>query len=97
MESPGGIMQNAATSRDVGKKEASRRAEGTKTFTVSIDDKTDQALDSLRKSLGKTSRADVFRLAIALLKIADDAKQGGFKVTIADKQDKVQKEILLPG
>ena len=68
-----------------------------KTFTVSIDSRLDQALDELRSSLGKTSRADVFRLAITLLKLAEEARQRGQKLVIADQDDRVVKEILLPG
>jgi metal-responsive CopG/Arc/MetJ family transcriptional regulator len=68
-----------------------------KTFTVSIDARLDHALDELRSSLGKSSRADVFRLAITLLKLADEARQRGQKLVIADQDDKVLKEILLPG
>jgi metal-responsive CopG/Arc/MetJ family transcriptional regulator len=68
-----------------------------KTFTVSIDARLDQALDELRASLGKSSRADVFRLAITLLKLADEARQRGQKLVIADQDDRVLKEILLPG
>ena len=68
-----------------------------KTFTVSIDARLDKALDELRASLGKSSRADVFRLAITLLKLADEARQRGQKLVIADQDDRVIKEILLPG
>ena len=68
-----------------------------KTFTVSIDERLDRALDELKASLGKTSRAEVFRLAITLLKVADEARREGLRLAIADKQGKVQKEILIPG
>jgi len=68
-----------------------------KTFTVSIDERLDRALDELKDSLGKTSRAEVFRLAITLLKVADEARREGLRLAIADKQGKVQKEILIPG
>lgn len=68
-----------------------------KTFTVSIDERLDRALDELKESMGKTSRAEVFRLAITLLKIADEARQEGLKLAIADKQGKVHREILIPG
>ena len=75
-----------------------RGAAGTqmKTFTVSIDERLDRALDELKESMGKTSRAEVFRLAVTLLKIADEARQEGLKLAIADKQGRVQKEILIP-
>lgn len=68
-----------------------------KTFTVGIDERLDRALDELKDSLGKTSRAEVFRLAVTLLKIADEARQEGLRLAIADKQGKVHKEILIPG
>lgn len=68
-----------------------------KTFTVTIDDKLDGVLDSLKEGLGKTSRAEVFRLAIALLKVAEDAKTKGRKIAIATQDDRVEKEIVLPG
>jgi hypothetical protein len=76
-----------------------RKSRGThmKTFTVSIDERLDRALDELKLSLGKTSRAEVFRLAVTLLKIADEARQEGLKLAIADRQGKVQREILIPG
>ena len=67
-----------------------------KTFTVSIDERLDRALDELKESMGKTSRAEVFRLAITLLKIADEARQEGLKLAIADRQGHVQREILIP-
>ena len=75
----------------------SAAAQGRKTFTVSIDARLDEALDQLRASLGKSSRADVFRLAVTLLKLADEARQRGQKLVIADHDDRVIKEILLPG
>jgi metal-responsive CopG/Arc/MetJ family transcriptional regulator len=68
-----------------------------KTFTVSIDERLDRALDELKESMGKTSRAEVFRLAVTLLKIADEARQEGLKLAISDKEGKVRREILIPG
>jgi metal-responsive CopG/Arc/MetJ family transcriptional regulator len=68
-----------------------------KTFTVSIDERLDRALDELKISLGKTSRAEVFRLAVTLLKVADEARQEGLRLAIADKQGRIQREILIPG
>jgi hypothetical protein len=89
-----------ALERDLPRGQGSdRKSRGTqmKTFTVSIDERLDRALDELKLSLGKTSRAEVFRLAVTLLKIADEARQEGLKLTIADRQGKVQREILIPG
>lgn len=67
-----------------------------KTFTVNIDDKLDNVLDELKASMGQTSRAEVFRLAVTLLKLAEEANRQGLKLAIAD-DEKVRKEILLPG
>ncbi len=68
-----------------------------KTFTVSIDAKFDRVLNDLKVALGKPSRAEVCRLAVALLKLAVDARANGQKVVIANNDDVVIKEILLPG
>ena len=87
-----------ATTRPAAHSRATRSHDrsGTKTFTVTIDEKLDTLLDDLKDSYGKTSRAEVFRLAIALLKIAADAKRDDQKLTISDQQDKLLKEIVLP-
>ena len=66
-----------------------------KTFTVQIDSKLDQTLEELKEDLGKTSRADVFRLGITLLKVANEGKRKGLKLTLSDEDDKVQKEIVI--
>jgi hypothetical protein len=68
-----------------------------KTFSICIDERIDQALDNLRKQLGKPSRAEVFRMAVALLKLAGEAKEKGHKLTICDQSDHIVKEIILPG
>ena len=66
-----------------------------KTFTVGIDETMDRTIDELKEAFGKTSRADVFRMGIALLKIAAEAKEKEMKLTISDKDDVVKKEIVL--
>ena len=68
-----------------------------KIFSVQIDDRLDRALDELAVDLGKPSRAEVFRMAIALLRLVKDAQRKGLRLTLADAEDRVQKEILLPG
>jgi hypothetical protein len=67
-----------------------------KTFTVGIDERLDRTIDELKDRFGKTSRADVFRMGIALLKVAADAKEQGLKLTVSDENDVVKKEIVLP-
>ncbi len=70
---------------------------GFKTFSVGIDDRLDRVLDELKDGLGKPSRAEVFRLAVTLLKMAYDAREEGLKLTFVDKSNKIQKEVLIPG
>lgn len=67
-----------------------------KTFTVGIDDVMDKTIDELKEKFGKTSRADVFRMGIALLKVAADARDRQLKLTVSDQNDVVKKEIVLP-
>jgi hypothetical protein len=66
------------------------------TFTVSIDEQMDQTLENLKRAFRRTSKADVFRMGIALLHIANEAMDKGQKLVIADREDKVVKEILIP-
>jgi len=66
-----------------------------KTFTVGIDERMDKTIDELKEAFGKTSRADVFRMGIALLKIAAEAKDHNMKLTVSDENDVVKKEIVL--
>jgi metal-responsive CopG/Arc/MetJ family transcriptional regulator len=67
-----------------------------KTFTVGIDEALDRTIDELKEKFGKTSRADVFRMGIALLKVAADARDKQLKLTVSDENDVVKKEIVLP-
>ncbi len=67
-----------------------------KTFTVGIDEALDRTIDELKERFGKTSRAEVFRMGIALLKVAADARDRQLKLTVSDQNDVVRKEIVLP-
>jgi hypothetical protein len=67
-----------------------------KTFTVGIDENLDKTIDELKEKFGKTSRADVFRMGIALLKVAAEARERDLKLTVSDSNDVVKKEIVLP-
>ena len=67
-----------------------------KTFTVNIDERLDEVIENLKRSMGKTSRAETFRLAIALLKIAAEAKDKDLKLVLADSDNNIKQEIVLP-
>jgi metal-responsive CopG/Arc/MetJ family transcriptional regulator len=58
-----------------------------KTFTVGIDENLDRTIDELKEKFGKTSRADVFRMGIALLKVAAEAKNGTLTITLPKSPD----------
>jgi len=67
-----------------------------KMFAVGIDENMERTLDQLKAGLGKASRAEVFRTAIALLHVALEAHENGGKLTVADQDDQVRKELVLP-
>jgi hypothetical protein len=64
-------------------------------FTFTIDEATEEVLDTLKVNLGKTSRAEILRKAIALLEVATQAKDDGNDVAIVDKQGNIVTRILL--
>lgn len=67
-----------------------------KTFTIKIDDKLDATMIDLMTRLHKTSKAETFRLAIALLKIATDGRDDHLKLALADQKGKIVREIVMP-
>ncbi len=66
------------------------------TFTVTIDEKMDRTLEELKGAFGKTSKADVFRLGVTLLHIAKVERERGNRLVVANAEDKVIKELVLP-
>jgi hypothetical protein len=67
-----------------------------KTFTISVDDRLDRVLEELKSELGKSSKAEVVRLGIALLKIAADARKEDRKISVTSADGKVYETVLLP-
>lgn len=65
------------------------------TFTMQIDERMDQTLEELKEHFHKTSKADVIRMGVRLLKIANDVLAKGQKIGIADKNGKFIREILI--
>jgi hypothetical protein len=74
---------------------AARELVATKSFTFAIDENTAEVLDILKSKLGKTSRAEVVRKAIALLDVATTAKDEGNDIAIVDKEGGIVTKIVL--
>jgi hypothetical protein len=71
------------------------KALAARAFTFTIDETTEDVLDTLKTRLGKTSRAEVLRKAIALLDVATSAKEEGNDIAIVDKDGNLVTRILL--
>jgi hypothetical protein len=68
-----------------------------KTLTIQIDERIDNTLNNLQEQLGgRTTKAEVFRLSIALLKIALEAHRDELKLAIVGKDNTIQRELVLP-
>jgi hypothetical protein len=63
-------------------------------MTFTIDQATDQVLEDLKTKLGKTSKAEVLRKAIALLDVATEAEKDGGIATI-DSRGNIHQRIKL--
>ena len=61
--------------------------------SFNIDDKMGQTLEGLKEHFGATSKAEVLRKAVALLKIAADFEAADGSITIR-KNDQDQKVII---
>ncbi len=61
-----------------------------------VNEKFQEDFEKLVELTNSSSKAEVFRRAIALLKIATEAKAKGEKLMIADEDRKPITEIVLP-
>ena len=61
-----------------------------------VNEKFQEDFEKLVELTNSSSKAEVFRRAIALLKIATEAQQKGEKLMITDKERKPITEIILP-
>jgi hypothetical protein len=66
-----------------------------KTITIQIDERLSEVIDSLKDALGMTSRADVFRTSVALLKIALEAEKEGMRLAVV-ADGKLRRELVFP-
>jgi hypothetical protein len=67
--------------------------------TFKFDGRVLATIDELKKSTNATSKAEIVRRAISLLKLYQDAKDKGEKIVLRTKNAKgkdVEREIILP-
>jgi hypothetical protein len=61
--------------------------------TFNVDERMEQSLEELKKHLGASSKAEVIRKAIALLKVVTESENPDGSITI-QKDGKEQKLII---
>jgi len=66
-----------------------------KRMNLEVSDEFDATLENLKIVMGKTSKAEVIRSAITLLKYAKDQEKEGGHLTITSKDGDVEKEIVV--
>lgn len=66
--------------------------------TFKFDEKLTQTLDELKTATGASSKAEIVRRAIALLKVVQEATQDGNEVVIRSTNEKERRErvIIMP-
>jgi Arc/MetJ-type ribon-helix-helix transcriptional regulator len=67
----------------------------TKRINFDVTPELDSVINELTQKTGSTSKAELLRKAVALMKIATEAKEQGEKVMIADYNRVPLTEILL--
>ena len=65
-------------------------------LVIAIDQKLQDKTVELMAALGKTDRAAIYRLGVAFLSIAVDARDEGLHVGLFNEEGKIVKELTLP-
>lgn len=63
------------------------------TTTFKFDQRMEEAIAELQKQFGATSKAEIIRKAVALLKVVGDAEKSGGEFII--RQDDKEKQVIL--
>lgn len=63
-------------------------------ITLDLHDETDELVVKLKHLFKSSSKADVFRKALALLDLAVEARENGGQIAIVDKDERVHKILL---
>lgn len=65
--------------------------------TFKFDEKLTATLEDLKKATGASSKAEVVRRAIALLKVAQEGKEEGRKLVLrSTNEGGTEQEIIMP-
>ena len=62
--------------------------------SFNVDQKLDQALEELKKHYGASSKAEILRKAVALLKVASENEQADGSIVIKTAQNKDMKILV---
>ena len=63
-------------------------------YTIQFSKRTDRDLERLAKSLGVSSKADVVRKAVNLLRYVLEEQKAGGKLIVENSRDKTKKELV---
>ncbi len=63
-------------------------------YTIQFSKRTDRDLERLAKALGVSSKADVVRKAVNLLRYVLEEQKAGGKLIVENSRDKTKKELV---
>ncbi len=63
-------------------------------YTIQFSKRTDRDLERLAKALGVSSKADVIRKAVNLLRYVLEEQKAGGKLVMENSRDKTKKELV---
>ncbi len=63
-------------------------------YTIQFSKRTDRDLERLAKALGVSSKADVIRKAVNLLRYVLEEQKASGKLVVENSRDKTKKELI---
>ncbi len=64
--------------------------------TFKFDQRLTETIEELKNSTDATSKSEIVRRAIALLKVVQDAKDKGERIVLVTQDGSKEREIVLP-
>ncbi|AWH54445.1 hypothetical protein C1924_15285 [Stenotrophomonas sp. ESTM1D_MKCIP4_1] len=64
--------------------------------TFKFDQRLTETIEELKQSTDATSKSEIVRRAIALLKVVQDAKAKGERIVLVTEDGSKEREIVLP-